>query len=109
MQRGFDGMSPESRRMRFPASAPFLQPDMAARAADVDHVDHGCWVTGISGEPVGIGRYLRTDDESGVAEVALEVVDACQGQGVGRLLLDAVQIARCAGAARRRAAERTAA
>jgi GNAT superfamily N-acetyltransferase len=89
----FDGMSPESRRMRFLAATPSLQPDMAARLADVDHLDHGCWVAGISGEPVGIGRYIRTADDAATAEVALEVVDACQGQGVGRLLLDVVGIA----------------
>ena len=90
MQRVFDQMSPASRRMRFLAATPSLHPDLAARLADVDHESHGCWVAGIGGEPIGIGRYIRTADDAATAEVALEVVDACQGQGVGRLLLDVV-------------------
>jgi GNAT superfamily N-acetyltransferase len=90
MQRVFDRMSRDSRRMRFLAATPSLNRDLAARLADVDHDAHGCWVAGISGEPVGIGRYIRSDDDPAVAEVALEVMDACQGQGLGRLLLDVV-------------------
>jgi GNAT superfamily N-acetyltransferase len=165
LQRVFDGLSPGTRQLRFLAATPHLRPHVAALLADVDHETHGCWVAAIGGEPVGIGRYIRTAADPTVAEIALEVVDACQGQGVGRLLLgvvgtaaadagitsllwlmdednrrarrlaaplggrftlesgvlegmtalpsvaplDAVQIVRCARAARRRAAERAAA
>ena len=90
LQRVFDGMSPESRRMRFLAATPVMAPHMAVRLADVDHASHGCWVAGLEGEPVGIGRYIRTSDDPAVAEIALEVVDTCQGQGVGRVLLDVI-------------------
>lgn len=86
----FDAMSPRSRRMRFLAPMPSLAPELALQLADADHDDHGCWVVEIGGEPVGIGRYIRTLDDPAVAEIALEVVDACQGQGLGRLLLDVV-------------------
>ena len=90
LQRVFDGMSPASRRMRFLGATPYLNPDLVARLADVDHDTHGCWVAELGGEPIGIGRYIRTAGDPSVAEIALEVVDACQGQGVGRLLLDVV-------------------
>jgi GNAT superfamily N-acetyltransferase len=90
LQRVFDGLSPRSRQMRFLAATPYLNPEMAAQLADVDHETRGCWVAAIGGEPIGIGRYIRTAEDPTVAEVALEVVDACQGQGVGRLLLGVV-------------------
>jgi RimJ/RimL family protein N-acetyltransferase len=38
-------------------------------------------------EPVGVARFARLDDAPTVAEVAILVVDAFQGQGVGRVLL----------------------
>jgi GNAT superfamily N-acetyltransferase len=90
LQQVFDGLSPGSRSMRFLAATPTLSPGLARRLADVDHDTHGCWVAEISGEPVGIGRYIRTAEDPAVAEIALEVVDACQGFGLGGLLLDVV-------------------
>jgi GNAT superfamily N-acetyltransferase len=38
------------------------------------------------GRPVGIVRWIRTPDHPDTAELALEVVDAEQGRGVGRAL-----------------------
>ena len=38
-------------------------------------------------EPVGIARFARLEDTPTVAEVAILVIDAFQGQGVGRTLL----------------------
>jgi GNAT superfamily N-acetyltransferase len=90
LRQVFDGLSPASRQMRFLAGMPHLSPELADRLADVDHDGHGCWVARIGGEPVGIGRYVRTADAPSVAEIALEVVDACQGHGLGRLLLEVV-------------------
>jgi GNAT superfamily N-acetyltransferase len=39
---------------------------------------------------VGIGRSIRTATDPAVAEIALEVVDACQGLGLGRLLFEVI-------------------
>lgn len=49
----------------------------------VDHVDHEALaaVSASDGEPVGVVRYVRTDDRA-AAEVAATVVDAWQGRGV---------------------------
>ena len=40
--------------------------------------------------PIGIARYIRSD-RFDVAEVAVEVVDQCQRQGVGRALMQALR------------------
>ena len=90
LQHVFDRMSSDSRWMRFLGAAPSLDTGLLARLADVDHEAHGCWVASINGTPVGIGRYIRTFPDPAVAEVAFEVVDARQGQGIGRLLVDVV-------------------
>jgi GNAT superfamily N-acetyltransferase len=88
VERVFDGLSARSRLTRIPA-VPRPAPGRAGQLADVDHDDHGAWVAHASGAPVGIGRYVRLADPA-VAQIALEVVDAYQGLGLGRLLLDVV-------------------
>jgi GNAT superfamily N-acetyltransferase len=86
----FAGLSARSRRMRFLASVPYMHPAVLHRLTAVDHDRHGCWVASVEGEPVGLGRYIRSVADPAVAEVAFEVADAFQGQGLGRLLLEVV-------------------
>jgi len=93
VQAVFDGLSAESRHMRFLGAVPSLSLSMLRSLADVDQERHGCWVAEVDGEPVGIGRYIRTDDDPSVAEIALEVVDRYQGHGLGRLLVEVVGVA----------------
>ena len=84
----FEGLSERSRHLRYHAPKPRL----AER--DVDRlVDVGCCgrqavaaVDQVSGRVVGIARFVRDADDPGSAEVAFEVVDECQGSGVGRRL-----------------------
>jgi GNAT superfamily N-acetyltransferase len=40
-----------------------------------------------------VARYVRLATEPAVAEVAMEVVDRCQGHGVGRLLIEVIAAA----------------
>ncbi len=47
---------------------------------------HEAYAAWRSGRPIGIVRWIRTPDFPGAAELALEVVDAEQGAGVGRAL-----------------------
>jgi GNAT superfamily N-acetyltransferase len=101
----FAGLSERSRRLRFLGSKPRLL------ERDVDWlVDVGCCgreavvaIDQSSGRTVGIARFVR-DQGSPEAEIAFEVVDEWQGQGVGkRLVADLHRLAREQGILRFRA------
>jgi GNAT superfamily N-acetyltransferase len=84
----FAGLSERSRRLRFLAMKPRLPERDLAYLVDV-----GCCgreavaaVDQETGLTVGIARFVR-DAAVPEAEIAFEVVDAWQGQGVGRRLL----------------------
>jgi RimJ/RimL family protein N-acetyltransferase len=85
----FQGMSERSRRLRFHGPKPVL------READIDRfVDVGCCgreavaaTDLLTGTVVGTARFVRDEDDPRSAEVAFEVVDACQGHGIGQQLL----------------------
>lgn len=88
VQAVFDGLSETSRFRRFHASMPRLPLSMARQLASTDGASHVARVVETPGSariPVGIGRYVVTGP--GKAEVALEVIDAWHGRGVGRRLL----------------------
>jgi GNAT superfamily N-acetyltransferase len=86
----FEGLSERSRRLRFPGPKPRLS------ARELDHlVDVGgggreavAAVDVVSGKAVGIARFVRDAAESSSAEIAFEVVDRCQGSGIGGRLLE---------------------
>jgi RimJ/RimL family protein N-acetyltransferase len=88
----FEGLSERSRRLRF------LGPKPVLGERDVEQlVDVGCCgrqavaaIDQASGEAIGIARYVQLGADRQTAEVAFEVVDAWQGRGVGRLLVDAL-------------------
>lgn len=90
IEQVFLGMSAESRRRRFLAPVPRLTARAVSRLADVDHDVHGCWVASVRGAPVGLGRYVRLPEDPAAADVALDVVDELQGNGLGKLLLATV-------------------
>ncbi|HEY8104069.1 MAG TPA: GNAT family N-acetyltransferase [Gaiellaceae bacterium] len=101
----FAGLSERSRRLRFLGSKPRLL------ERDVDWlVDVGCCgreavvaIDQSSGRTVGIARFVR-DQGSPEAEIAFEVVDEWQGEGVGkRLVADLHRLAREQGILRFRA------
>ena len=99
----FDGMSERSRRLRFHGPKPRL------REAEIDTlVDVGCCgreavaaVDLVTGAVVGTARFVRDADDPLSAEVAFEVVDHCQGHGIGQRL-----VAELSGLARREGIER---
>ncbi len=81
-----EGLSPASRRLRYSAPTPRLSPRMLRTLTNLRPGHHEAYAGWREGRPVGIVRWIRTPDDPDMAELALEVVDAEQGRGVGRAL-----------------------
>jgi GNAT superfamily N-acetyltransferase len=88
---GFRRLSKTSRCLRFHSSVGRLTDAQLAYLTDIDtvnrvvvaaHVEEGVFQKG-----VGLARYSRLAGDPRTAEFAVTVVDACQGQGVGKSLL----------------------
>jgi hypothetical protein len=79
----FAGLSPESRDQRFLSPKSELSPHDLSYLTDVDRVRHVAIaaVDGSDGSIVGVRRDVQTDDQAGVADVAIVVVDELQGMG----------------------------
>jgi RimJ/RimL family protein N-acetyltransferase len=90
---GFEKLSRESRYWRFFTAMPHLPERMLDRLVATDgwkHVAIGAEVASddpAAAEGLGVARFIRLDDAPEVAEVAVAVVDAKQGLGLGTLLL----------------------
>ena len=85
----FAGLSDRSRYLRFHSPVPRLVPAVGRALAAVDGHRHVALVAVVGREPIGIARCI--DLGSGRAELAVEVVDAWHGRGVGTLLLHALR------------------
>jgi protein lysine acetyltransferase len=86
----FGSLSLESLRTRF--FAPRRPPQaVLERLLHIDYVDHVAWVAeqpaDRGGRPLGIARFIVSADDPGNAEIAISIVDAYQGRGLGRLLV----------------------
>jgi GNAT superfamily N-acetyltransferase len=85
----FAGLSERSRRLRFLGMKPRLPEHDLAHLVDVG----GCGREAVaaieleSGRTLGIARFVR-DAGAPEAEIAFEVIDAWQGRGLGRQLLE---------------------
>ncbi len=94
------GLSPESRYFRYFSSRRRLPDREIRHYTEVDQRDHagvGAWVDGVL---VGHALYDRQADPE-EAEVALEVADTWQGQGIGTAMLEALAaLAQAAGVSR---------
>lgn len=102
LERGFEQLSDESRFRRFLQPVKHLSERELDYFTQVDHTDHEALVAlGPHGtEPVGVARYVRFGDHES-ADVAIAVVDAWQGKGVGTILLhELVERAKAAGVRR---------
>ncbi len=87
----FDRLSNQSRWQRFAAPVHQLSDRQLDYLTDIDNRDRVAWCASVGhGEQetgIGLARYIRLTDEPDVAEFALTVVDAYQGQGVGSELM----------------------
>jgi len=89
LQRVFDGMSPRSRYLRYHSAMPRLTAAYRTALTAVDGRRHVVLVAERFGPhgwvAVGLGRLVALGDAG--AEIAAEVVDAAQRQGIGRALV----------------------
>jgi GNAT superfamily N-acetyltransferase len=91
LRRVFEGLSPRSRYLRYQRAAPVLSAATVRALVDLAPGSHVALAAEVDGEPVGIARWIRhrSGDPAGDAthaEIALEVIDAAQGRGIGRRL-----------------------
>lgn len=89
---GFQRFGPESRYHRFLSAKNELTDRDLRYLTELDGSDHFAigalmYDQDHAAQPVGIARYVRLEPGGQVAEVAVAVVDAMQGKGVGKLLL----------------------
>jgi RimJ/RimL family protein N-acetyltransferase len=86
---GWDRFGQESRYKRFMGHKRRLTMQELVRFTELDHVDHEAVgaLDSRAREGLGVARYLRLPDRPDVAEVAVAVIDAWQGRGLGRVLL----------------------
>jgi RimJ/RimL family protein N-acetyltransferase len=86
---GFQHLSPESRYRRFLVPMPRLSPRLVRYFTEIDHHDHEALVAlgWESREPIGVARFVRSEENGETAEVAVAVVDHWQGHGVATELL----------------------
>jgi GNAT superfamily N-acetyltransferase len=86
----FERLSPRSRYLRFLSPLRSLPQRTLERLVDVDGCEHVALIALRDGEAVGVARYLRDRRDRGLADVAITVIDAEQGRGLGRRLLVAL-------------------
>ncbi|MGI8493593.1 MAG: GNAT family N-acetyltransferase [Acidimicrobiales bacterium] len=86
-------LSERSRYMRFFTPGGIPEP-LLDQLVGVDYSHHFAWVALASDEPgesyLGSCRYIRSEDEPDLAEVAFGVADRHQGEGIGKLLMGAL-------------------
>lgn len=100
---GFEALSDSSRYARFLTAVPRLPRHWVQELVDVDHRDREALgaIDPLSGDGVGVARYVRLDDDPGEAEFAIAIADDWQGRGLGRVLLgELVEAARANGVLR---------
>jgi GNAT superfamily N-acetyltransferase len=86
---GFAALSRRSRRSRFFNAPAELDADDLEYLTNIDYHDHfACVAVLLEPTPIGIGvgRYVREEEDPTVAEVAVTVLDEHQRRGVGTLL-----------------------
>lgn len=87
--RAFSTLSPTSRYLRFAGPKPRLSSSELTYLVEVDHRNHEALLAYEceTGRPVAVGRFVRLADAPDTAEVAITVLDAWQGRGVGTSVL----------------------
>jgi GNAT superfamily N-acetyltransferase len=89
---GFDRLSERSRYRRFLSPRGPLSAAELRYFTEVDHRNHEALVAvdPQTGEGVGVARFVRSEEDAEVAEMAVAVADDWQGHGVGSRLTAAL-------------------
>jgi RimJ/RimL family protein N-acetyltransferase len=90
LSEGLARLSDGSRLRRFMTPVTELSEEQLAYLTDIDYYNHFAWVATLRDRPdfgIGVGRYVRLNEDPQVAEAAITVVDDYQGKGLGTLLL----------------------
>jgi GNAT superfamily N-acetyltransferase len=89
---GYERLGERSRYRRFLTPHGPLTEAELRYFTEVDHHDHEALVAidPVSGQGVGVARYVRSRVDPAVAELAVAVVDDWQGRGVGTRLANAL-------------------
>ncbi len=93
LAEGFERMSDRARFQRFLTPTDHLSPRQLAYLSEVDQRDHVAWGVLDGEEPVAVARFVRLQDASSEADVALSVIDSYQRRGIGRLLIEILAVA----------------
>jgi GNAT superfamily N-acetyltransferase len=90
LRMGFEHLGAVSRYRRFLAPIDRLSTGQLSYLTRVDHTSHEAIgaLDPVTGEGVGIARYVRDPHDARVAEVAVVVADAWQRRGVGTILFE---------------------
>ena len=100
---GFDELSARTRYERFFTVVPTLPRHWVEELMDIDHRDREALGAGdpVTGQGVGIARYVRPPGTTDEAEFAVTITDEWQGRGAGRaLMLELMEAARANGISR---------
>jgi GNAT superfamily N-acetyltransferase len=86
---GFERLGEESRYRRFMGRKKSLSVRDLEFFTELDHADHDALgaLEPLTGQGLGVARALRLADDPARAEVAVVVIDAWQGRGLGGALL----------------------
>jgi GNAT superfamily N-acetyltransferase len=86
---GVGQSSNKSVYQRFLSAHPRLTAAELRYFTEVDHHDHEALIAmdPVSGNSIAVARYVRDPEREASAEIAVLVLDAWQGRGVGKLLL----------------------
>jgi GNAT superfamily N-acetyltransferase len=87
VERLHASLSPRSQYQRFHGAKPRLSSRERRFLASADGRDHVALVALDAGAPIAIARFVRLHDRPQTADIAAEVVDERQSQGIGSDLI----------------------